>query len=114
MKLPIAVLAPFLCASAVAAYLQIGIATPTGVVAAKWTQMPVRYFITNRGVAGVTAAQLQTAVQAGFDTWGRVPTVTLSSSFAGFTSAEPASGDQLITIGFQSRPELERRSTPTR
>jgi len=57
----VAVLAPFVFASAAAAYLQIGIATPNGVVAAKWSQMPIRYFITNRGVPGVTAAQLQTA-----------------------------------------------------
>ena len=31
-----------------------------------------------------------------------------SASFVGFTTAEPAGGDTQVTIGFQSRPELDR------
>jgi hypothetical protein len=70
--------------------------------------MPIRYFITDRGTTGVTSTQLQQAVQAAFSTWDAVTTAQMSSQFAGFTLANPTSGDGATVIGFQNRPDLDR------
>lgn len=90
------------------AYLKFGIKVGTRTVSVKWTQMPIRYFITDRGTAGVTSTQLQQAVQAAFTTWDAVTTAQVSSQFVGFTLASPTSGDGVTTIGFQNRPDLDR------
>jgi len=79
-----------------------------GLVAIKWTTMPVRYYVTNRDVPGVTAPQLQTVVQRAFSAWNIVPGMTIGGEFAGFTGAEPFNDDGVSVIGFQSRPEMER------
>ena len=96
--------------SDVDAYLKLGQRISTGVVQVKWTpgQMPIRYRVTNRDVSGVTAMQLQAALERAFSTWGGVPTASLSAQFDGFTGAEPGSNDNLSVIGFQSRPDLDR------
>ncbi len=90
------------------AYLKLGTRVGTRTVTLKWSQMPIRYFITDRGTAGVTSTQLQQAVQAAFATWDGVATAQTSSQFAGFTLTNPASGDGATTIGFQNRPDLDR------
>jgi hypothetical protein len=91
------------------AYLKIGARTSGGaLVTLRWSAFPMRYFVTNRDVAGVTAPQLQQAIGRAFATWGAVPNVSVSSQFVGFTSALPASGDGANTIGFQDRPDLDR------
>jgi hypothetical protein len=90
------------------AYLRLGTAVGAGIVAVKWNQLPIRYFITNRDVPGVTAVDLQAALQHAFDTWNTVPTASLSSAFVGFTSAEPGVDDGMSVIGFRARPELDR------
>src|SRR5262249_1808314 len=41
-------------------------------------------------------------------TWEAVPTATITYQFAGFTSALPGRDDGLSTLGFQSRPDLDR------
>jgi hypothetical protein len=94
------------------AYLRLGSLIGSRIVAVSWTTLPVKYFITNRDVPNVTAAQLQTAVQHAFDTWDAVPTATISSQFGGFTSLEPAD-DNVSVIGFQARPELDRTLAAT-
>ena len=48
------------------AYLKFGTAVGNTVVALKWDEFPVRYSITNRSIAGVTAAQVQGAVANAF------------------------------------------------
>ena len=68
----------------------------------------MRYFVTNRDVAGVTALQLQTAVANAFATWSNVPTAQLSAQFVGFSAADPVDDDGVTVIGFQSHPELDR------
>ena len=93
---------------AVEAYLKIGVQVGNRVIALQWTQLPIRYFITNRNVPGVTAAQLQAAVDRAFRTWAAVPNVTLSTSFSGFTNAEPHTDDLVSVIGFKSVPEEDR------
>jgi len=59
-------------------------------------------------VAGVTAAQFQTAVAAGFATWEAVPTASVAFQFVGFTSAVPFDDDGISTFGFDAQPDLDR------
>jgi hypothetical protein len=91
-----------------AAYLKLGTTVGTRVVTLKWSQLPIRYFITDRGTTGVTSTQLQQAVQAAFSTWDAVTTAEVSSQFVGFTLSAPSRGDGATVIGFQNRPDLER------
>ena len=93
---------------AVEAYLKIGVQVGNNIIALEWTQLPIRYFITNRNVSGVTAQQLQQAVDRAFRSWTTVPNVTLSTEFGGFTNAEPHTEDNVTVIGFRSRPEEDR------
>jgi hypothetical protein len=91
-------------------YLKLGTRTDSGtVVGVKWTR-PIRYFITGRDVPGVTATELQQAVQRAFNTWKSVPHVggDIAIEFAGFTAADPGDTDGQSTIGFRARPDLER------
>jgi hypothetical protein len=90
------------------AYLKLGTRVGTRTVTLKWTQLPIRYFITDRGTTGVNSTQLQQAVQAAFSTWEAVPTAQSSSQFVGFTLSNPSSGDGATVIGFQNRPDLDR------
>jgi hypothetical protein len=107
---PIVLTAAFVAITAmpVAAYLKLGTRVGTRTVTLKWAQMPIRYFITDRGTSGVTSTQLRDAVGRAFHTWEGVPTATTSSEFVGFTLANPSSGDGATVIGFQNHPELDR------
>jgi Matrixin len=91
-----------------AAYLKLGTLVGSQVVPIKWTALPIRYFVTNRDVPGVSAVQLQAAIDRAFGTWTAVPNVGLSDQFAGFTTADPFNDDGVSVIGFQARPELDR------
>ena len=91
-----------------AAYLKLGTRVGTRTVTLKWTQLPIRYFVTDRGTTGVNSTQLQQAVQAAFSTWEAVSTAQMSSQFVGFTLSNPSSGDGATVIGFQNRPDLDR------
>jgi hypothetical protein len=91
-----------------AAYLKLGTKVGTRTVTLKWSQLPIRYFVTDRGTAGVTSTQLQQTVLKAFGTWAAVPSASVSSEFVGFTLANPSSGDGATVIGFQSRPDLDR------
>jgi hypothetical protein len=105
----VVVLAAMLIAAPVArAYLKFGFDLNGKSIPVRWTHLPVRYFVTNRDVPNVTANQLQAAAQQGFAAWAKVPAVTLSAQFVGFTSAEPSVDDGINVIGFQFRPDLER------
>ena len=91
------------------AYLKLGERTSDGgIVTLKWRQLPVRYFVTNRPISGVTAQQLEQAVTRGFAAWTGAPLTELSSQFAGFTANEPVLQDGITTIGFSDRPDLDR------
>ncbi|MCA1558852.1 MAG: matrixin family metalloprotease [Acidobacteria bacterium] len=89
-------------------YLKLGSRASTGTVNLKWDDFPIRYFVTNRGVPGVTAQQLQAAVVRAFNTWNGVDTAQTSSQFAGFTQAPPFDDDDMTVLGFLDRPELDR------
>ena len=97
----------------VKAYLKVGVDTPSGTVAIKWTQLPVRYFVSDVGVSGVSSGQLHDAVVRSFNTWHAVASATVDSQFVGFTSASPVEEDDMSTIGFDNRPDLERTLAAT-
>jgi len=90
------------------AYLKLGARAGGRTVTLKWPTMPVRYFVSNRGVPGVTSLQFQQTMARAFETWKAVPSTQLSSEFAGFTSASPVQGDGATVLGFQNRPDMER------
>jgi hypothetical protein len=89
-------------------YLKLGIRTNDRTVTLRWTDLPVRYHVTNRAAPGVTPQDFQTAMERAFATWNGVETAETSSEFVGFTQAPPAIGDSLNVLGFASRPDLER------
>ncbi len=100
--------AVFIVAPAVtSAYLTLGTTVNGRSVTTRWTP-PIKYFVTNRSVDGVTANQLQTVVAQSFGTWAAVPTANTSATFTGFTNAEPVRDDGATVIGFQAHPELDR------
>jgi hypothetical protein len=100
----------FLCMGSMPlhAYLKLGSRVGTRTVTLKWNRMPIRYLVTNRDTAGVTAGQLQTAVGQAFRTWDSLATAQLSSEFVGFTQSSPATGDGATVLGFVNRPDLDR------
>jgi hypothetical protein len=90
------------------AYLKFGVAVGDHNVIVKWAQTPVRYFVSDTGVPGVTATDFQDAVGRAFATWQAVPTASISYQLAGITSANPGSDDGASVLGFRSRPDLDR------
>lgn len=98
----------FLLAQPASAYLKFGVQVGAQDVVVKWPHMPVRYFVSESSVPGVSASDLQAAVGRAFATWEAVPTASISYQFAGVTTARPLDSDGSSTIGFLSRPELER------
>jgi len=92
----------------VQAYLKLGVNVGGRTVSLRWDRFPVRYFITDRDVAGVSAADLHGAVERAFGRWGAVPSANVSAEFVGFTSAEPFEEDDMSVLGFQDRPDLDR------
>jgi hypothetical protein len=99
-------------APGVDAYLKLGTRLGARLVDVRFNTFPIRYFITNRDVADVSAPQLRERVERGFETWAAVPNVGLSSQFVGFTAIDPASGDNTNVIGFSNRPDLDRVLDP--
>lgn len=97
-----------------AAYLKLGGRASGRTVQLKWEGLPMRYFITNSGVPGVTPAQFETAVGRAFQTWADVSTSTFSGTFAGFTTASARDDDGMTTIGFLPRPDQDRVLAATR
>lgn len=97
-----------IAAAPAAAYLKLGFRSGSRIVTVRWTERPVRYFVTSRGDEGVTAAQFQQAMARAFATWQDEPTIDISFNFVGFTGAEPFADDGMNVLGFQSEPDLER------
>jgi hypothetical protein len=89
-------------------YLKYGVRVGDRILTLRWHQLPVRYFVHQRSVPGVSAEDLREAVGRAFDTWERVPTARIGFEFAGFTTARPFDDDGMSTVGFLDRPELER------
>jgi hypothetical protein len=89
------------------AYLKFGALVGSTVVDIHWNR-PVPYFVTERDIDGVSAAQLRDAVGRAFATWQSVPSATVQSQFQGFTESPPGVPDQRTTFGFLDRPDLDR------
>lgn len=90
------------------AYLKFGVRVGGRSVTLRWNRLPVRYFVSDRGVAGLTPGQFQGAVARAFATWQDVPTASVSFQFVGFTGSRPLDDDNISVLGFLDRPELER------
>ncbi len=90
------------------AYLKLGTRIGTRMVTLKWSHFPIRYYVTDGGVSGVTAQQFQTAVTRAFGTWDGVDTAVTSSEFVGFTQAPPLDEDGMTVLGYLNRPDLDR------
>jgi hypothetical protein len=102
-----------LLASPASAYLKLGNRIGTRTVTLRWRDFPVRYFINNSSVNGVTAQQFQAAVARAFSTWHAVDTATTSSEFVGFTQAPPLDDEGMSVLGFLSRPQQDRTLAAT-
>lgn len=96
------------CSTDVLAYLKLGVRQGGRLITLRFNTLPVRYFVTNRDVPGVNAAQLRDAVGRAFASWAATPNVRLSTEFVGFTGASPLSGDSANVIGFTTRADLDR------
>jgi hypothetical protein len=106
--LPLVAAAIVFASAPVFGYLKLGTQVGTRTANLKWNEFPIRYFVTERGAAGVTAQQFQTAIATSFGVWDAVETADLSAEFVGFTAANPVSGDSMTVIGYQNRPDLDR------
>jgi hypothetical protein len=67
------------------AYLKFGVPIRGQQVTVKWAQTPVRYFVSDSGVPGVSAVDFQNAVGRAFATWQAVPTASITYQLAGVT-----------------------------
>jgi hypothetical protein len=91
------------------AYLKFGTRVNGQQVSLKWAQAPVRYFVNSTSaVPGVSVDDFQAAVGRAFAQWQAVPTSSIAYQFAGLTAAMPGQDDGLSTLGFQSRPDMDR------
>jgi len=89
-------------------YLKLGTRVGSTTANLRWTNQPVRYYVTDRGTTGVTAQQFQSAIAASFAVWDAVEDADLSFTFAGPTQANPITGDSMTVLGYQNRPDLDR------
>lgn len=89
------------------AYLKFGVRVGSNVIDVKWNRA-VPYFVTERGVDGVTAAQFRDAITRAFGSWQSVRTASVQSQFQGFTIVPPGLQDGRTTFGFLDRPDLDR------
>jgi hypothetical protein len=95
------------------AYLKLGSARGGQIVPIRWSAQPIRYFVTNRDVPGVSAPMLGAAVARAFNTWDAAPDVSIASEFAGLVAAEPFVEDGASVIGVRLRPDLTRTLAAT-
>ncbi len=102
------VTAALVTAAPVHAYLKFGVQVGNETVDVRWPDGSVRYFLSERDIAGVSAADFRAAVGRAASTWQAVPGVRLRFEDQGFTTAAPVGLDGRNTIGFLDRPDLDR------
>ncbi len=96
------------------AYLKLGSNVNGRTISLQWpARTPVRYFISDRGVDGVSALQFRDAVTRGFDSWQSVETSSIAFEYGGFVGGRPLDQDGANVIGFAARPDLERTLAST-
>jgi len=90
------------------AYLKIGTSFGSDALSLKWRPGTVAYFVSTSGSEDVSPDELQAAVARGFERWNTVATAEVDFRFGGFVSNAPFDADDVNTIGFADRPELDR------
>ncbi len=95
------------------AYLKLGTRVGNRTESLRWRQFPIRYFITDAGVTGVSSQQFQAAVTRAFGTWHAVDNTETSSTFVGFVQARPFVEDGANVIGYLSQPGQDRTLAAT-
>ena len=90
------------------AYLKFGLEAGGREVTLRWNATPVRYFVTDQTVGGISATDFQAATAQAFATWQSVPSASITYQFAGFTSSTPGDDDGRSTLGFLNEPALDR------
>jgi hypothetical protein len=90
------------------AYLKFGFRIGDRIVDVKWAQQPVRYFVNEREVPGVTAADFRTAVGRATATWQGAAGAAVRFELQGTTVVPPGVLDGRSTLGFLDRPDLDR------
>jgi hypothetical protein len=96
------------------AYLKLGSTVNGRTVSLQWPpRTPVRYFIADAGVDGVSAPEFRDAVGRAFETWQAVPTASIRFEFGGFVGGSALDQDGISVIGFDERPDLERTLAST-
>ena len=90
------------------AYLKFGVELGTRVVAVRWPDGPIRYFVTERDFGGITPQAFSDAIGRAAGTWARTPGLPVSFSAQGLTRSQPLETDGRSTIGFLDRPDQER------
>jgi hypothetical protein len=96
-----------------AAYLKLGTRVGNRTESLRWRQFPIRYFVSNASVPGVTSQQFQSAVTTSFGVWHAVPNTQTSSTFVGFVQASPFVEDGMNVIGYLSQPGQDRTLAAT-
>ena len=90
------------------AYLKFGFVVGGRTVDVRWAASPIRYFVNERDIPGVSAAEMRAATARAAATWQGVPGTTLRFEDQGFTIAIPGGLDGRNTLGFLDRPDLDR------
>jgi len=90
------------------AYLKLGADVGGRIVDVSWKDQPIRYFVSETSVPGVTADQLRGAVGRATATWQGVSSASVRFEFQGPTTALPDAQDGRTTLGFLDRPDLDR------
>jgi hypothetical protein len=90
------------------AYLKFGVRVGNETIDVRWANAPIRYFVNERDIAGVTADQFRATVARAAATWQTVPGVQVAFADQGFTTAAPVGLDGRNTLGFLDRPDLDR------
>ena len=70
-------------------YVKFGLDVAGRNVVLKWPELPIRYFVTDAGVPGVSAAQMDETLGRAFGTWQAVSTARVAFSRAGLDSGSP-------------------------
>lgn len=90
------------------AYLKLGADVGGRIVDVSWKTQPIRYFVSETSVPGVSADELRGAVGRAVATWQAVRSAAVRFEFQGATTALPDAQDGRTTLGFLDRPDLDR------
>ncbi len=90
------------------AYLKFGFGIDDRTVDVRWDTMPIRYFVHERDVPGVTAGDFRAAISRAAAAWQSAAGSQVVFEFLGTTGSSPASIDGRTTLGFLDRPDLDR------